>query len=142
LNRFTGIIEIMINPDGSVLPTTLYSSPSSVNMDGAFYHFWLAERSDVHQPIGTTTPTLPVGRIAGVWVYQGPGIEAVEGAPSFYAGPVMSGEYRLVTLTARTGMIQTFENPHFDNPTMPILGAYQPGLQYQDAQIGSINRRP
>ena len=26
-NQFSGIIEIMINPDGSVVPTTIYSSP-------------------------------------------------------------------------------------------------------------------
>lgn len=47
INPWTGELDLMINPDGMVIPTTIYSSPSSVGMDGAFYHFWLAERSDV-----------------------------------------------------------------------------------------------
>ena len=47
INPFTGYVDILLYPNGTVVPTTLYSTPSSFGMSGAFFHFWLAERSDV-----------------------------------------------------------------------------------------------
>ena len=47
INPFTGYVDILLYPNGTVVPTTLYSTPSSFGMAGAFFHFWLAERSDV-----------------------------------------------------------------------------------------------
>ena len=44
-NPYTGYVDILLNPTGDVVPTTLYSSPSSLGLAGAFYHFWLAERA-------------------------------------------------------------------------------------------------
>ena len=38
----TGYVDILLNPNGTVVPTTEYSSPSSFGMNSAFYHFWLA----------------------------------------------------------------------------------------------------
>ena len=63
VNQFTGYVDIMVYPNGAVVPTTIYSSPSSVSLAGAFYEFWLAERSDITNPAGTTTPTLPLGLV-------------------------------------------------------------------------------
>ena len=146
LNPFTGVVDIMINPDGSILPTTLYSSPSSVSMNGAFYHLWIAERSDVVAAVGTTVPTLPIGRIAGVWIFP-PGLEPFQGGvPSPYSGPVMkSGQYFVISLSAKTGATITVEQPQFDNPQTPIsipfgLG-YQPNLQYQEGQDMCVTGR-
>jgi prepilin-type N-terminal cleavage/methylation domain-containing protein len=51
VDRRTGYVDLVVNPDGTVVPTTIYSSPSSVGLDGAFAHFWLAERSDVWTPM-------------------------------------------------------------------------------------------
>jgi hypothetical protein len=51
VDPWTGAVDILLNPDGTVVPTTLYSTPASVGMDGAFFHFWLAERSDVAAPL-------------------------------------------------------------------------------------------
>ncbi len=49
VNRYTGQVNIVLNPDGTVVPTVIYSAPSSFAMGDAFYHFWLADRSDLAQ---------------------------------------------------------------------------------------------
>jgi prepilin-type N-terminal cleavage/methylation domain-containing protein len=46
----SGVMEILVFPNGSVVPTTRYGVPASVGMGGAFLHFWLAERADVATP--------------------------------------------------------------------------------------------
>ena len=63
MNPYTGYVDILVYPNGTVVPTTIYSSPSSFTMAAAFFHFWLAERGDITAPVGTTAPTLPVGLI-------------------------------------------------------------------------------
>ena len=52
-NPYSGTIDVMINPDGSVLSTTIYSTPASAGLQSSFYHFWLAERTDVYPPTYT-----------------------------------------------------------------------------------------
>ncbi len=52
VNKYTGFVDILLNPDGSVRPSVFYSTPSSIGMAGAFAHFWLGERADV----GLATP--------------------------------------------------------------------------------------
>ena len=77
------------------MPTTVYSSPSSFGINGAFLHFWLAERSDVTAPghgdiLNRTGPScFP------------PGIAPI----SFATGAELKGEYSLVTVYSRTGQI-------------------------------------
>ena len=83
VDPYTGYVDVMVSPNGSAVPTTIYSSPSSVGMAGAFYHFWLAERADVAIPNGTAAPTLPT--------------------------PV--GNCWLLTLFARSGKVSSLENP-------------------------------
>ena len=51
VNPFTGYVDVIIMPNGTALPTSIYSAPSSVGLGGAFLHFWLAERSDVSVPV-------------------------------------------------------------------------------------------
>ena len=103
-----GIVDIMVNPDGTVLPTTIYSSPSSFGMDQAFYHFWLAERQDVAAVQTTTangTPYLPLPRPAVLPADRQPGgsSRAVPGAQ----GQAIS----VLTLFARTGQISVNAEP-------------------------------
>ena len=57
INPFTGYVDILLYPNGTVVPTTLYSTPSSFGMAGAFFHLWLAERSDVAGISSTKTAT-------------------------------------------------------------------------------------
>ncbi len=41
-------VDILVNSNGQVVPTTEYSSPTSAD-HLPFYHFWLSERPDVHE---------------------------------------------------------------------------------------------
>jgi prepilin-type N-terminal cleavage/methylation domain-containing protein len=125
-NTYTGVIDILVYPNGVMVPTTIYSSPSSVGLSGSFIHLWLAERQDVVPPAGSAPPTLPVGTIA-------PGL-----TPPFYSGPAIKGEYRLISLFARTGQTTTNDVVYFDNPTAPQSGTYNPNYPYLQIQQGAI----
>jgi prepilin-type N-terminal cleavage/methylation domain-containing protein len=129
LTQYTGNIDIVLNPDGTVVPTMYYSTPSSYGMDQAFYHFWLAERQDLMavqtdangnvQPLFSGAPyILPIAQ---------PGGNNTNG----YAGPYLKGDYSVVTLNARTGQLVTNANPPFldasgnYNTTYPFIQAEQ-----------------
>jgi len=62
VNPYSGSVDILVNPDGTVVPTTIYSSPASFSMGAAFFHFWLAERGDLAAPDLTqgVAPYLPL----------------------------------------------------------------------------------
>jgi prepilin-type N-terminal cleavage/methylation domain-containing protein len=123
INPESGSVDILVNPDGTVVPSTVYSSPSSFGLNGAFLHFWLAERSDVTAPSAGTYSTLPLP--AGL-------------APTNFAtGAELKGEYSLVTLYSRTGQILVNSPPRFDNPVHPANGSsYNLNLPFLDAQQG------
>ena len=92
------------------------------------FHFWLAERSDLAAPeqLGHGGPVSPLPR----------GL-----APTLFHGLELKGEYRLVTLFTRTGLITTNENPPFDKPTTTESGsAYNPNLPFLAAQQGVSGR--
>ena len=130
VNIHTGYVEIMVNPNGSVAPMTVYSTPASFGMGSAFLHFWLSERADLAAPSASVTaaPFLPLPQ----------GI-----APTRFNGLELKGEYRLVTVFARTGQITTNENPPFDIPaaaTTASAPAYNPSLPFQGAQQGVSGR--
>ncbi len=123
VNLFTGYIDILVKPSGEVLPTTIYSSPASFGMSSTFFHFWLAERSDVHDPIsGTAAPLLPLPVGAG---------------PTSTIGRQIQGEYGILTLFARTGILTHNASMPFDDPSAPENGvSYNPNLPYLQAQQG------
>jgi hypothetical protein len=101
--RFSGYVDILLNPDGTVIPTTIYGTPSSVGMDQAFYHFWLAERQDLARvvlPTGQAVPTLPVP----------PGVPT---GVTYPGDAQIKGQYSIVTLFARTGQVVVNETPPF-----------------------------
>jgi prepilin-type N-terminal cleavage/methylation domain-containing protein len=125
INPESGSVDILVNPDGTVVPSTVYSSPSSFGLNGAFLHFWLAERSDVTAPVTpgiySTNWTLPLP--AGI-------------APNNFAtGAELKGEYSLVTVYSRTGQILVNAPPRFDIPN-PQTGAYNLNVPFIDAQQG------
>lgn len=122
--RQSGMVDVMLNPDGTVLPVTEYSTPASFLMGAVFYHFWLAERQDVQvpNPGAISAPYLPVA------VPPGP---SVVNAPP---GPYMKGEYSLVSLNGRTGELIITPSPSFYqlntyNLNFPFLPTEQ-GLRY------------
>ncbi len=138
INPFTGYVDILLYPNGTVVPTTIYSAPSSFGMAGAFFHLWLAERSDVAairlDQNGNAVPQvpgqpvfLPIGTIKQQLVQPA----------SPYTGQSLQGEYRIVTLFTRTGQITTGDDVQFDNPISPANGTtYNPGYPFLGAEQG------
>jgi hypothetical protein len=100
--KLSGYVDILLNPDGTVVPTTIYGTPYSVGMDQAFFHFWLAVRQDlaVQDPNRAAVPFLPTP----------PGIFP----PGTFSGnALIKGQYSILTLFAKTGQIVVNENPPF-----------------------------
>jgi len=131
MNQNNGYVEFLVNPDGTVVTTTLYSSPSSSGLSSSFFHFWLAERTDVTAPIPNPNPnprpTLPVGLIPQQLLQGG----------TYPPVPRIKGEYRLVTVFSRSGQITTNDNVPFDNPTAPQNGSsYNFNFPFLQAQQG------
>ena len=58
VNVFTGYVDILVNPDGSVVPATIYSTPASFGLGSAFFHFWLA-KNGVTWPLRARRPRRP-----------------------------------------------------------------------------------
>ena len=93
-------------------------------MSGAFFHFWLAERSDV-AALATATGA---DRPAAVTCRSATSFSSrPTGTP--YTGTTLKGEYRIVTLFTRTGQITSNDNVQFDNPANPANGTYNPGIR-------------
>ncbi len=115
----TGNVDILLYPNGTVVPTTLYSSPSSFGMNSAFYHFWLAERGDLFDPPNLANP--PANGVH----YLLPQVPNVNTAPGDTRA--LTGERRLVTLYTRTGQLITNQVETFDgaNPSLPFLAPQQ-----------------
>jgi prepilin-type N-terminal cleavage/methylation domain-containing protein len=134
IDPHTGYVDILLYPNGTVVPTTIYSSPSSFGMSGAFFHFWLAERSDVAAPsqIATQAPYLPVGTIK----------QQLISTTNPYTGPSLQGEYRIVSLFTRTGQVTSNDNVLFDNPANPANGStYNPGYPFLATEQGARGGR-
>jgi prepilin-type N-terminal cleavage/methylation domain-containing protein len=129
INQFTGYVDILVYPSGTIVPTTIYSSPASLTMSGTFLHFWLAERSDVAAPTSNTlnanaAPFLPLPK----------GL-----LPTlFSSGAELKGEYRLITLNARTGQLSTDQDMGFDpNLSTDInAGTYNANYPFLETQQG------
>ena len=111
----TGNVDILLYPNGTVVPTTLYLSPSSFGMNSAFYHFWLAERGDLFDPIANANVPYLLPMVAGSPNYPN--------ASDSYGTRALSGERRLMTLYTRTGQLITNQVETFNgnNPVLPFL---------------------
>ena len=135
-DTYNGYVDILVYPNGQLVPSTYFSSPASMGLSSNFIHLWLAERGDVASPAGTfvngnwsvpSLPSLPIGTIQRV-----PGSVNVP-----YNGPQIKGEYRLVSFFARTGQITTNSDVFFDNPANPQNGTiYNPSIPYLEVQQG------
>jgi prepilin-type N-terminal cleavage/methylation domain-containing protein len=125
VNPYTGAVDILLYPNGTVVPTTVFSTPSSFGMSGAFLQLWIAERADVAGPApgATTSPVLPVG--------------VVDRKLGAFTGATLKGEYRLLTLFTRTGQVTTRDDVAFDNPAAPANGtAYNAAYPFLAARQG------
>ena len=106
VNPYTGYVDVLINPTGDVVPTTIYSSPSSVGLGGAFLHFWLAERGDLFDPLLQNNVPYLLPMPSGTPGYPN--------ANDQFPTRLLTGERRLVTLNTRTGLIGISEIETFD----------------------------
>lgn len=126
----TGFVDIVVNPDGTVVPTTVYSAPSSSGMGSAWLHFWLAERQDVTAPHEDANGNI-LPWVAGVpytLPIADPGSDA-----ALLPGPYLKGERLLVSLSLRSGLTVLSRNP----PALLDMGtSQQPGIGY-NAQRGT-----
>jgi hypothetical protein len=150
LNIFSGVIEVLINPDGTVVPTTLYSTPASLQMDGSFYHFWVAERGDVYAPVFTTPTSSSTSSTASLVSGYGFALPMPQTAisealgsgtytPGAYATlvagnqslPYLKGEVQIITLFTRSGAVVTNQSPTFN-----VLNVSQPYFEAQQGVSG------
>jgi hypothetical protein len=126
-NRSTGHADILLDPDGTVLPTVVYATPASIGMADAFYHFWLAERVDLaNATAGASPPLLPIAQRGGATVVQ-------------YLGPFLQGNYGLLTLSTRTGLIVVDEAMPFDDPAAAATTSrpFNVNLPFTESQVGA-----
>ena len=134
VNQYTGYVDILVYPNGTVVPTTIYSTPSSFGMSASFFHFWLAERSDVFAPMPNTVnakaaPYLPLPPL-------GQNFDSLGIIPALFNGAEIKGEYRLVTLFTRTGQITTNEEVPFDTTSNINGGTFNTSVPFLQAQQG------
>jgi len=115
VDRLNGTVDILLDQSGRVVPTTTYSNPSSATMEDSFYHFWIADRTDVFDPIGTAFPSLPLS-------------VDMANPPATALPQYLKKDRQLVTLFTRTGQIVTnrIENFDYKNVNAP----------YAEAQFG------
>jgi hypothetical protein len=139
VNPYTGTVDVMLSPQGEVMPNTIFSSPTSFTLSDSYFHFWLAERSDLYSRsdfqvsgvtvTGNNNPKYP------------PFLPTPEGL-NLNTNMFLKGESRLLTLFTRNGQIAVNQVSDFDpnpadynaagtsgvplyNPSLPLLRAQQ-----------------
>ena len=124
VDPFNGYVDVLLNPSGQVIPTTFYSTPAAAGLADSFLHFWIADRSDVVDPVIPST---------GI---QFPVLPMPEGLSPPTATTFLQKERQLVTLFAKNGQVVTNSIEAFDpSTTVPPKdgGANRPFI---DAQLG------
>jgi prepilin-type N-terminal cleavage/methylation domain-containing protein len=120
VNPLSGEVDILLSPRGEVIPTTLYSCPSSTPFSSSYFHFWLAERGDLFDPEPSSYPSLPLP----------------QGLAPNLAGRELKGSITVLSLNARTGFITTSNPARFDTANVGTA-AYNPSLPFRDAEQGA-----
>ncbi len=119
-------VDVMLNPSGQVVPTTIYASPATFGLDASYYHFWIAEREDLHEPVDKR-PTLPYMLPMPA---DAPGFPAVALGDQTWGTSPLRGDNRLLTLYTRTGNIVVNKvtaaqpNPLAPEGTFPFLPGF------------------
>jgi len=139
VNPYTGAVDIMLTPQGEVLPNTIFSAPSSFRLADAFFHFWLSERGDLYSPADfKITGPAPANTDGNP---QSPPFLPVPAGYNPNTTTILQGENRLLTLYTRNGQMVINEVSGFDensedyntatngnanyNPSFPFIRAQQ-----------------
>jgi len=128
----SGSVDILLNTDGSVLPTTVYSSPTSFGISSAFYHFWVAERGDVYSlPLDNNGNPVPLVPTYSFYLPMPLGSNLLPNANAYDQlvasnpnVPALKGEIRLLSLFSRTGQILVSDSPVFNIGTGGVNQPY------------------
>jgi prepilin-type N-terminal cleavage/methylation domain-containing protein len=132
----TGYVDILFAPNGTILQSAASSNaapPASL----PFYHFWLAERADVFEPI--VNPSFAGGYYLPMPEYVGTQKTphypfAADTSPRF-----LKGDRRLVTIFPRTGQIITSSIENFDADPVTTYNRrfyFYANMPFLDAQAG------
>jgi hypothetical protein len=115
-------IDILVNSNGQIVPTTQYSTPAG-STAFPFFHFWLAERQDVHETTELWGSAANPNSGSGMTFLLPMPAQAyaqvnAQGAPLLSSPPTLSlrGERTLLTLFTRTGLITSNSLDQFVNP--------------------------
>ena len=125
VDRNSHSADILVNQAGQVIPTTLYSTPSSNTMAQSFYQFWITERGDVTDAsgkFGNPYPNLPVGS------------DVVGTRPSTSPTTYLTRERMLLTLFTKTGQVVT-------NSIEGVFDYGSPNAPYYNGQLGTREAR-
>ena len=135
-NPNNGTIDIMLNPSGQVIPTTIYSTPAGTSMSvgNAFYHFWIADRTDVYDPAPDNTGKFSFPMLPFPQSVQGYDIPPIVLNNATLIGRFLKKDRQLVTLFTRTGQVVTnsINNFYLDSPPLKTDANYP----FYDAQQG------
>ncbi len=129
VDNLTGYVDILLAPNGQVIPTQpglVPAGPQTI----PFFHFWLTDRGDVHEPVAMRTSKNDISGAPRIYY-----LPMLEGTNAIATNDtrVLEGERRLVTIHTRTGMIVT-------NP-VEAFNAIDPDLPYFYAQKGEREAR-
>lgn len=117
VNPYTGDVDIVLSPSGQLVPTTIYSCPSSFKISNSFLHFWIADRGDLFDPDPASIPQLPLPR----------------GVVPDPLGRELKNDSAVVTLNARTGQITSSTPTEFDTANVG-KSSYNPGMPFVSSQ--------
>ncbi len=111
-------VDIMLNPNGLYIPTTVYSTPTSTGA-APFLHFWITDRNDVF-PIGSVwgAGNANPSNTATATYYNLPMTSDAAGpnplgtTPNYPptgqpTAPLLKNDRRLITLFGQSGMVVT-----------------------------------
>ncbi len=158
IDPYSHYVDIMLTPNGQVM--TAGAGQSTGAMSGGmgsfptsnmpFYHFWIAERGDVYDPLFGMTPaksivqgspvTVPntfvplanpsTANPPAVYLLPFPKDVASYVAPTT-GGPYLAGDYRLVTLFVKTGQLLSYDLGTSD------FDPFNTNAPYMHAQFGT-----
>jgi prepilin-type N-terminal cleavage/methylation domain-containing protein len=117
VNPFSGEVDVLLSPRGEVIPTTVYSCPSSASFGSSYLHFWLADRADMFDPELSSSPQLPLP----------------QGMAPNTEGRELKGDITVLSLNTRTGAITSVNPSRFDTENLGTP-AYNPSLPFLDSQ--------
>ncbi len=117
LDPVTGFVDLLIYPNGQVVPSTPYGFNQAMSETFPYFHLWIADRADIVAPLPDPSlyPRLPFPRRDTDDVMDNSGLTVLE------------GDYRLVTISPNSAKVSVSEIPLFGRQaiTFPSGSGYE-----------------